>query len=129
MSQSENFATAAHMHVLLRRKTGRVTDTEWMATNADYAREIVRFAREKAASEGHVELQPWADKLEAAIAEMGAPVRKPLLQKAQEALRAGQVGPSGFADSVSASGFADSNLGGKPADGDGSDKRYIGRLR
>ncbi|MDO8770278.1 MAG: hypothetical protein Q7K57_16555 [Burkholderiaceae bacterium] len=25
---------AAHLHVLLRRKTGRVTDTEWMASNA-----------------------------------------------------------------------------------------------
>ncbi|WP_416142161.1 hypothetical protein [Hydrogenophaga sp.] len=143
MSQSETFATAAHLHVLLRRKSGRVTDTEWMATNADYAREIVRFAREKAVSDGHVELLPWADKLEAAIAEMGIPVRKPLLQKAQEALRAGQTGSgaarpdsstrvSGFGDSVPASGFLESisaKLGGKPADGDESDTRYIGRLR
>lgn len=131
MSQSETFATAAHMHVLLRRKTGRVTDTEWMATNAVYAREVVRFAREKAASEGHAELLTWADKLEAAIPEMGISVRKPLLQKAQEALRAGQVS-GGFADSVSASGFAESTLtnpGGKPTDGDESDTRYIGRLR
>lgn len=142
MSQSDTFATAAHMHVLLRRKTGRVTDTEWMATNAAYASEIVRFAREKAASEGHVELLPWADKLEAAVPHMGAPVRKPLLQQAQEALRAGQVPgsarpnsaprASGFADSVPASGFAESTLnnpGGKPTDGDESDTRYIGRLR
>lgn len=143
MSQSETFAISAHMHVLLRRKSGRVTDTEWMATNADYAREIVRFAREKATSEGHVELLPWADKLEAAIAEMGIPVRKPLLQKAQEALRAAQTGNGaarpnsatrvgGFGDSVPASGFAESNtagLGGKSADGDEPDTRYIGRLR
>ncbi|MDO9480783.1 MAG: hypothetical protein Q8S96_02235 [Hydrogenophaga sp.] len=142
MSQSETFATAAHMHVLLRRKTGRVTDTEWMATNAVYATEIVRFAREKADSEGHTDLLPWADKLEAAIPEMGVPVRKPLLQKAQEALRAGQVPggarpnsaprAGGFADSVPASGFAESTLnnpGSKPTDGDESDTRYIGRLR
>jgi len=143
MSQSETFATAAHLHVLLRRKTGRVTDTEWMATNADYAREIVRFAREKAASEGHVELQPWADKLEAACAQMEAPVRKPLLQTATETLRAGQVSPGtarqastpragGFADPPPSSGFAESLssvLGGKRTDADESDARYVGGLR
>ena len=81
------FAIAAHLHVLLRRKTGRVTDTEWMATNADYAREIVRHAREKAASDGHAELLPWAEKLEAAIPTMGIPPRKTLLDAATEALR------------------------------------------
>ena len=46
MPSSEKIAIAAHLHVLLRRKTGRVTDTEWLATNADYAAEIVRFSRE-----------------------------------------------------------------------------------
>ena len=30
MLNSEKLAVAAHLHVLLRRKTGRVTDTEWM---------------------------------------------------------------------------------------------------
>ncbi len=34
MLNSEKIAIAAHLHVLLRRKTGRVTDTEWMASNA-----------------------------------------------------------------------------------------------
>ena len=34
MSDSDKLAIAAHLHVLLRRKTGRVTDTEWMAVNA-----------------------------------------------------------------------------------------------
>ena len=48
MSDSDKLAIAAHLHVLLRRKTGRVTDTEWMAANADYAQEIVRFARQRA---------------------------------------------------------------------------------
>ncbi|MDV7394479.1 hypothetical protein RZS08_24060, partial [Arthrospira platensis SPKY1] len=57
-------AAAAHMHVLLRRKTGRVTDTEWMATNAEYARAIIAFAREKARSDQIEELLPLADRVE-----------------------------------------------------------------
>ena len=142
MTSTEIFATAAHLHVLLRRKTGRVTDTEWMATNADYARAIVRFAREKAVSEGLDELLPWAAKLETASTGMGAPVRKPLLQSAAEALRAAQTPPpraasrlSGFADSVPASGFRESALpsgfdGGKRTDADGPDTpRYVGGIR
>ena len=48
MNTSDTLAVAAHLHVLLRRKTGRVTDTEWMACNAEYARAIVRFACEQA---------------------------------------------------------------------------------
>jgi hypothetical protein len=68
MSQNEAFAAAAHLHVLLRRKTGRVTDTEWMASNADYARAIVRFARDKAHSEGMAELLALADRLESLVA-------------------------------------------------------------
>ena len=91
---SELFAIAAHLHVLLRRRTGRVTDTEWLATNAEYARAIVRFAREKAAAEGHADLLPWADKLEAAIVNMGATSRKTLLDVAAEALRAAPPGPA-----------------------------------
>ena len=67
MLNSEKLAIAAHLHVLLRRKTGRVTDTQWMADNAEYATEIVRFARRSAAEDGHVELVPWADKLEQAV--------------------------------------------------------------
>jgi hypothetical protein len=139
MTSTEIFATAAHMHVLLRRKTGRVTDTEWMATNADYARAIVRYAREKAVSDGLDELLPWATKLETASTVMDAPVRKPLLQSAAEALRAAQTPPplasrpSGFADSVPASGFRESTLhsgfGGKRTDGDAPDTRYVGGIR
>ncbi len=68
MLQSEKLAIAAHLHVLLRRKTGRVTDTEWMANNHEYAAEIVRFARHSAAEDGHAELAEWADKLEQAMA-------------------------------------------------------------
>ena len=67
MLESEKVAIAAHLHVLLRRKTGRVTDTEWMAANADYAREIIRFARASAKEDGHPDLEEWAGKLEAAL--------------------------------------------------------------
>ena len=103
MSSSDTFAIAAHLHVLLRRKTGRVTDTEWMATNSDYAREIVRFAREKATGDDTLaELRPWADKLEAAIPEMEKPRTKTLFEAAAEALR-------------------------NASSGDGN--RYVGRLR
>jgi hypothetical protein len=64
MNHSEKLAIAAHLHVLLRRKTGRVTDTEWMASNGSYAREIVRFARERAVQDEAPELIEWADRLE-----------------------------------------------------------------
>lgn len=67
MSHTDALATAAHLHVLLRRKTGRVTDTEWMAGNAEYARAMVRFARQKAQEDGHVELLPLADRLESLV--------------------------------------------------------------
>lgn len=145
---SDVFAIAAHLHVLLRRKTGRVTDTEWMATNADYAREIVRHAREKAGEDGHAELLPWADKLEVAIAHIGAApaARKPMLQAAADTLRAGQVSPQaarqaptpragGFANSVPGhnSGFIESALlsafGAPRKDGEEPDARYVGGIR
>ena len=67
MLNSQKLAIAAHLHVLLRRKSGRVTDTEWMASNADYAAEIVRFARTKATEDGHADLADWAGKLEAVM--------------------------------------------------------------
>lgn len=67
MLDSERLAVAAHVHVLLRRKTGRVTDTEWMASNADYAREVVRFCRLRAQQDALPELGEWADKLERAM--------------------------------------------------------------
>jgi hypothetical protein len=75
MLASEKLAIAAHLHVLLRRKTGRVTDTQWMADNAEYATEIVRFARQSAQDDGHVELVAWANKLEQAVLPATAPPR------------------------------------------------------
>jgi hypothetical protein len=91
---SELFAIAAHLHVLLRRKTGRVTDTEWMTVNAEYAREIVRYTREKARSDGHTDLLPLADKLEAAINAMGTMPRRTLLEVAADSLRPGPASPA-----------------------------------
>lgn len=92
MLDSERLAIAAHMHVLLRRKTGRVTDTEWMATNVEYAAEIARFAREKSTEDGLAELAEWAGKLEQAVSASPA-VNRPIAQRALEALRARSVPP------------------------------------
>ncbi|MDD2610484.1 MAG: hypothetical protein PHX60_12515 [Giesbergeria sp.] len=81
----DTVAIAAHLHVLLRRKTGRVTDTEWMACNAEYAQEIVRFARERARLEHLPELADWAQRLEQALRQtQAAPiVQQPLLHRAE----------------------------------------------
>jgi hypothetical protein len=90
MLASQKLAIAAHLHVLLRRKTGRVTDTEWMASNLEYAEEVVRFARAKAQEEGHAELAEWAGKLEQAVrADAATPVKVPLVQAAARALNEG----------------------------------------
>ena len=37
MTEEDRIAAAARLHVALRRKTGRVTDTEWMSVNVEYA--------------------------------------------------------------------------------------------
>lgn len=89
MLNSERLAIAAHLHVLLRRKTGRVTDTEWMAINTEYAAEVVRFARARAQSDNQPELAEWAAKLESAMAPVEAPrpLRERLLHAASQSLR------------------------------------------
>lgn len=93
MLASEKLAIAAHLHVLLRRKTGRVTDTEWMAANLEYAMEIVRFARAKAREDGHADIAEWADKLERAVMAPAAAEPKPLVQRAAELLQREQADP------------------------------------
>ncbi|MDQ3059049.1 MAG: hypothetical protein M3R45_05930 [Pseudomonadota bacterium] len=103
MLANEKISIAAHLHVLLRRKTGRVTDTEWMATNRDYALEMVRFARQKAAEDGHADLALWATRLAEAMA---IPV-----VVAASALRAAPAKAhpeSGFGDSLMDKEFGDS---------------------
>lgn len=89
MNENARLAIAAHLHVLLRRKVGRVTDTEWMAANDFYALEIVRFAREKAQEDNVPELIEWADKLERIVHESaaGTPPRRPLVETAAQVLR------------------------------------------
>jgi hypothetical protein len=87
MPSNEKIAIAAHLHVLLRRKTGRVTDTEWMAGNLEYAAEIARFAREKAAEDGHVDLAVWADRLEEIMAVPETQPRVPLVKMVADAVK------------------------------------------
>ena len=76
MANTERMAAAAHLHVALRRKAGRVTDTDWMARNDEYAREIVRVARARAAEDGDAALAGLADRL-AALLDAGAAAPAP----------------------------------------------------
>ncbi len=94
MPSSEKIAIAAHLHVLLRRKTGRVTDTEWMASNLAYAAEIVRFSREKAAEDGHIDLGVWADRLEDIMATPDAKHRVPLVRMMADAVKERAAAPA-----------------------------------
>ena len=88
MPDADKLAIAAHLHVLLRRKTGRVTDTEWMAVNPEYAFEIVRFARQRAQDDNVPELAEWANRLdEAMLAGAAHAARRPLLDVATQAMR------------------------------------------
>ena len=150
MPSSEKIAIAAHLHVLLRRKTGRVTDTEWMATNHEYAAEIVRFARGKAAEDGHVDLGVWAERLEEIMLAPDVKHRVPLVKMMADAVRdralalpAAVVPPSDQQSSRSVntreevypeSGFIESRFGDsentrerKPRDPD--EPRYVKSLR
>ena len=127
---SDALATAAHLHVLLRRNTGRVTDTEWMASNPDYARAMVAFTRDKARSENLPGLLPWADKLEALIPLMGAPDRKPLLVAVTERLKAAPRGVDAGERPLSAGragAFRDAGLA--PGSAPQGDSRYVGGIR
>ena len=127
---SEALATAAHLHVLLRRKTGRVTDTEWMASNPEYARAIIQFTRDKALSEDMTDLLPWADKLETLLPSMGTQPRKPLLEAAVEHLKTTarhRPNAERHAPELRVSGFRESDF--NPASATGADQRYVGGIR
>lgn len=39
------FSLSGRVHVLLRRESNRIVDVEWMTSNADYVREILRVIR------------------------------------------------------------------------------------
>ncbi|MBI5926317.1 MAG: hypothetical protein HY836_12030 [Aquabacterium sp.] len=130
MLESEKFAIAAHLHVLLRRTNGRVTDVEWMIKSPEYAREVIRVAR----TETHADLHKLADKLEAAVGAVPPVAARPSMATTAAATAAGRPAqPSGFgatepgADSsgfAASSGFAQSGF--DPAV---ARKRYVGTLR
>ncbi len=132
MLPSETLAIAARLHVLLRRKTGRVTDTEWLAVNADYAAEIVRFARLRAAEPGLEDVAEWASRLEQAMAATPAP-RRTLLGVVTQQRPAPSPAPvqdsgfhkTGWGDSL----FADSRPAVPGEPGEGEPGRYVGGLR
>lgn len=139
MLPSEKLAIAARLHVLLRRKTGRVTDTEWLAVNAEYAAEIVRFARERAREPGMEDVAEWADRLEHAMTAVPAP-RKTLLGAVAQAgapapSQAPAVArvPARDRDAAGPSGgeslFADSRPLNPREPPDGDTGRYVGGLR
>lgn len=46
MAETERFGLASHLYVKLRRSHARVVDVAWMAQNDEYAKEILRIARE-----------------------------------------------------------------------------------
>lgn len=134
---TDRLGIAAHLHVLLRRKTGRVTDIEWMVANEAYAAEIVRFATARAAEDGAPELKEWADKLAAALAEAVPPTRRPLVAAVRARMEApspGGLGQAGHVESAffpSQSGSPSQLPGGEtPPGGDESDaQRYVRGLR
>ena len=119
MLDSEKLAIAAHLHVLMRRKLGRVTDVEWMVKNREYALDVIRGAR----AEHQAELTEWVDKLEATVVgPHPAPKRpQPASNTVPGALTTVHHAPEQGRDSQHSDlGFLDSAHGGG---------RYVGRLR
>jgi hypothetical protein len=92
MSTGERLAVAAHLHVLLRRRTGRVTDPEWMASNREYATAIVEFARAKALELQAEDLRVWATRLEMVMGQAVPRAHLPLVQAAAAAFRQSRPG-------------------------------------
>ena len=112
MLQSDKFAVAAHMHVVLRRKCGRVTDVEWMMKSPDYAREVIRVAR----AENEPDLQAMADKLEAALFPVAIKPMRPMPE----------VRPVQSAPDTQPGGLLGAAM---DAVGGGGRRRYVGSLR
>jgi hypothetical protein len=119
MLESEKFAIAAHLHVVLRRINGRVTDVEWMIKSPEYAREIIRVAR----TETHPDLHKLADKLEAALQPPVSVQRavKAAVPPVQPAFAPSESGAS--------SGFNSSSFAPSGFDPAATKKRYVGTLR
>jgi hypothetical protein len=111
MLDSEKMAIAAHLHVVMRRKVGRVTDVEWIVKSPEYAREVIRIARMDPA---HAELVEWGDKLEAALFPPDA-----------KATATREAAPAGNP----ASGFGDSRIDRATSRTAPLPARYVGSLR
>lgn len=73
VSSSELLATAAHLHVQMRRLIGRVTDTEWIVASPDYARAMIKLAKEKAAEDNLPTLLQTAQRLELQLRPLAPP--------------------------------------------------------
>lgn len=69
-SESHIYGLLGRIHVLMRRALNRITDVEYMRSNADYAREIVRIAE----GTDNAELHELCGKLRVAMELDGAPV-------------------------------------------------------
>jgi len=80
---------AAHLHVLMRRKMGRVTDVEWLVRNAEYAQEIIRVACRQAE---HPEVAEWGARLRALLFPKPPPAAAPARLKADAPVAARYVG-------------------------------------
>lgn len=74
MGTRERMAIAAHLHVLLRRHLGRVSDVEWMARNREYAESLAALAK----ASGQGELSEWAARLVHAFDIDGGPPSEPV---------------------------------------------------
>jgi hypothetical protein len=128
MSNTELLGIAAHLHVLLRRKAGRVTDIEWMVSNHEYAQAIVRFSRAKAVELNFSDLELWALKLESVLSDSPPQVaRKPLMQTAVESVRASRAAHESL--DFSPSLFPSSRLAEETLDAENAAPRYVGGIR
>lgn len=119
MLESEKLAIAAHLHVQLRRKTGRVTDVEWMVKSADYAREVVRIALAEADAP---ELHHWARRLETALALVA-------VARANASRPAGSTLPAPLGPPLDRGPAVDMDPTEPSAAGAAPPRRYVGRLR
>ncbi|MEY4427870.1 MAG: hypothetical protein RLZZ182_559 [Pseudomonadota bacterium] len=112
-TDSQRLAIAAHLHVAMRRKMGRVTDTEWMASNVEYAMAMTRLCR----AEQDADLTALADRLDAAF--------EPLRPRRAKVGEAANEVPSRWHDSeLRAEPRTDSQA--RSAE---LSRRYVGRLR
>jgi len=115
VSHSELLATAAHLHVQMRRLMGRVTDTEWIVASPDYARAMIKLAKEKAAEDNLPTLLQTAQRLESQLRPLTPPA-------STRAAPNGSVPASAPAQEPSAEG-------GLSAAAQQLAQRYVGRLR